>query len=81
LVSDDAFGKTATWQNYVVGKSRDLLVFHLWNNPSDDTLSIFAITRSKEQTRHEAAFINRICSLHFCARSDPVGVGHAGRKP
>jgi hypothetical protein len=51
------------------------------NNLRADALSIIAITRSKEQTLHEAAFIDRICSLHLGARSNPVCLGNAERKP
>lgn len=39
-----------------------------------------AITRPKEQPHHETAFMDRICSLHFCARSNSVRVGNAGCK-
>src|SRR6185437_13051737 len=55
--------------------------FHPWNNPSGDALAITAITRFKEQTLHETAFIDRICSLHFFARSNSVRIGNAERKP
>jgi hypothetical protein len=54
-----------------------LSVFPLRNKPWTDALSIIAITRPKEQT-HETTFIDRICSLHFRARSNSVRVGNAG---
>ena len=56
-------------------------VLHARNNLYAYLLSITAIPLSKEQTPHETAFIDRICSLHSCFRSDAVRVGNAERKP
>jgi hypothetical protein len=51
------------------------------NKACADALSIIAITRHKEHPQRETAFIDRICSLHFCARCNSVRVGNAEREP
>jgi hypothetical protein len=51
------------------------------NKACSHALSIIAITRPKEQPHHETTFIDRICSLHFCARSNSVRVGNADCPP
>jgi hypothetical protein len=37
--------------------------------------------RPREQPHHETTFTDRICSLHFCARSNSVRVGNADCPP
>ena len=51
------------------------------NNLSADALSITATNAIQGTNAHETSPIDRICSLHFCARSDPVCFGNAERKP
>jgi hypothetical protein len=62
------------------GRIASAKLSNAWNNPSADRLATIAIARPKEQTLHETAFIDRICSQHFCACSNPVCVGNAKRK-
>jgi hypothetical protein len=69
--------ETAGW---LPGRIASANASNAWNNPSADRLAAIAITRPKEQTLHETAFIDRICSQHFCACSNPVCVGNAKRK-
>jgi hypothetical protein len=51
------------------------------NKACANTLSITAITQPKVQPHHETTFIDRICSLHFCAHSNAVCVGNADCPP
>ena len=54
---------------------------HPGNKACADALSIIAITQPKDQPHHETTFIDRICSLHFCACSNSVRVGNADCPP